>query len=121
MLIFWLVPFIFATVVLMILSGIFDSWDLSPVRSIIIAFFATLLPLILSTFLAFTLPISLGLSLYFFWIFLFGNTIFGLIFWIILVMLISDADWEDKLKIAVLGFAVTQIILFIFYFIFGFI
>ncbi len=102
MLILWLVPFIVATVVLMISSKIF--WDVSPVRLFIIAFFATLLPFILSIFLA--------LSLYFLWVFLFGNIIFGLIFWISLVMLISDADEKDKLKIAVLGFAVTQVILF---------
>lgn len=105
MLVSWLVPFIVAAVVLMISSGIFDSLDLSPIRSIIIAFFATTLPFILSVFL--------GSYLSFFYLLPFGNMIFSLICWIILVMLISDADWEDKLKIAVLGFAVTQIILYI--------
>jgi hypothetical protein len=105
MLISWLVPFIVAAVVLMFSSGLFDNWDLSPVRSLIIAFFATTLPFILSTFLS---P-----YLSFFYAIPFGDMILSIICWIILVMLISDADWGDKLKIAVLGFVVTQIILFI--------
>ncbi len=106
MLILWLVPFIVAAVVLMISSGIFDSWDLSPVHSIIIAFFATTPPFIISTFL---IPYP---YFSFFYAIPFGDMILSIICWIILVMLISDAEWEDKLKIAVLGFAVTQIILF---------
>ena len=105
LLISWLIPFIVAAVVLMISSGIFDNWDLSPIRSVIIAFFATTLPFIFSTFLS---P-----YLSFFYSIPFGNMIPSLICWIILVMLISDADILDKLKIAVLGFFVTQIILFV--------
>ncbi|MCK4428802.1 MAG: hypothetical protein KAU95_00380, partial [Candidatus Aenigmarchaeota archaeon] len=104
MLISQLVPFIVAAVVLMISSGIFDNWDFSPVRSLIIAFFATMIPFIFSTFLSSYLS--------FFYAIPFSDMILSVICWIILVILISDADWEDKLKITVLGFVVTQVILF---------
>lgn len=105
MFIYWFVPFVVAAVAIMLSSGIFDH-DFSAKESTIMAFFATTIPFLLSTFLYSQLS--------FFYALPFGGMILSFLSWIVLSLIIMrEADWDDKIKIAVLGFVITQIVLFI--------
>ena len=101
----WFIPFIVAAVAIMFSSELFDH-DFSAKESFIMAFFATILPFVFRGFLYSQLS--------FFYALPFGDMILSFLSWILLSLIIMrEADWDDKIKIAVLGFVITQIVLFI--------
>jgi hypothetical protein len=105
MFIYWFVPFIVAAVAIMLSSELFDH-DFSALESTVMAFFATILPFVFRSFLYSQLS--------FIYVLPFGDMILSFVSWIVLSLIIMhEADWEDKIKIAVLGFVITQIVLFI--------
>ncbi len=102
MLISWLVPSIIAAIGIMLSSKIIEH-NLEFKRAIVMALLANILPIIVSMFFG-----------SFFFLLPFGSVILTLFCWIILALIImSDMEMFDRVKVAILGFVITEIIWFI--------
>ncbi len=98
----WLIPSILAAIGIMLSSNIIEH-NLEFKHAIMIALAANIIPSIAFMFL----------SSYFRGI-LFGFVLLDLLCWIALTFLImSDIEVIDRIKIAILGFGITQVLLYI--------
>lgn len=98
----WFIPSLIAAIGIMLSSEIIEH-NLEFKNAIIIGLTANILPIIITTFFA---------QIYE-WIF-YSSIVINLILWITLsIIIMKDIFVVDRLKIGILGFIITQILLFI--------
>ncbi|MCK4730257.1 MAG: hypothetical protein KAT28_02965 [Candidatus Aenigmarchaeota archaeon] len=98
----WLIPSILAAIGIMLSSNIIEH-NLEFKHAILIALAANIVPSIAFMFLG---SYFMGIP--------FGFVLLDLLCWIALAFLImSDIEVIDRIKIAILGFGITQVLLFV--------
>jgi hypothetical protein len=111
-LIYWLVPSLIAAVVIMFLSGIIEH-KLQFKQALILGLAANIIPQLIDSYYNQIYSYIPSASLIIGTMSL-GSIVVTLIFWVgLAAILMKESEMKDRIKIGALGFAITEILLFV--------